>query len=262
MIINTKLLKEKITEQLKEKLARIEKKLVLDIVLSTQDPASSKYVQKKQELGLSLGIQVNVHKSYDDIDFELTDGVIIQLPATDTEVKKIQNIPIHLDVDLLNHDDKLIKYGIYPPTISGILQVLGSPTNLQGKDIVVIGQGQLVGKPLLESLIALEATIISCNQYTHNLSSLTKIGYAVISATGVGNLIDEKFINQSKPQIWIDAGTSENNGKIIGDINKSVGDYSNIRLCPCPGGVGPLTVVNIFHNLVDMYVLRSIILSD
>jgi 5,10-methylene-tetrahydrofolate dehydrogenase/methenyl tetrahydrofolate cyclohydrolase len=46
---------------------------------------------------------------------------------------------------------------------------------------------------------------------------------------------------------------------MIGDINKTVGDYSNIRLCPSPRGIGPLTVVNIFHNLVDMYVLRTLI---
>ena len=259
MIIDTKLVKEQSIVELKQKLSRIESKLVLDIVVDNTDGASQKYVQKKVEFGKTLGIIVNVHNHYDTINIANSNGIIIQLPAPNDLFKRIADIPIHLDVDLLNHRNELMQFGIFPPTIKGILDILGSPEDLKGKNIVVIGQGVLIGKPLIDALLTYEATIISCNEHTHNLSDFTKLGYAVVSATGVGNLIDDKYISQTKPQIWIDGGTTESHGKLIGDINKTVGDYSNIRLCPSPGGIGPLTVVNIFHNLVDMYVLRTLI---
>lgn len=262
MIIDTKIVKEQSIKELKEKLSRVNTKLVLDIVVDNKDAASQKYVQKKVEFGATVGVKVNVHNKYETIDINNSNGIIIQLPAPKELNSRIKNIPIHLDVDLLNHRAELMEYGIYPPTIAGILQMLGKPQDLKGKNIVVIGQGTLIGKPLIDALLSYEATIISCNEHTHNLAEFTKQGYAIISATGVGNLIDDRFINQTKPQTWIDGGTSESNGRLIGDINKTVGDYSNIRLCPSPGGIGPLTVINIFHNLVDMYVLQSIIKSD
>jgi methylenetetrahydrofolate dehydrogenase (NADP+) / methenyltetrahydrofolate cyclohydrolase len=259
MIIDTKRIKEDSILELKAKLKRVDTTLVLDIVMDSSNSASKKYVQKKVEFGSSIGITVNVHKSYNDIDITKSDGIIIQLPSTIDNTKKVKSIPIHLDVDLLNHRNELMQFGIFPPTIKGILDILGSPEDLKGKNIVVIGQGVLIGKPLIDALLTYEATIISCNEHTHNLIEFTKQGYAVISATGVANLIDDKYISQTKPQIWIDGGTTESNGVMLGDINKTVGDYANIRLCPSPGGVGPLTVVNIFHNLVDMYVLRTLI---
>jgi methylenetetrahydrofolate dehydrogenase (NADP+) / methenyltetrahydrofolate cyclohydrolase len=259
MIIDNKLIKDKSLQELQEKLARIEDPLTLDIVLSTQDPASAKYVSKKQELGSSLGVTVNIHKSYTTIDLSKSNGVIIQLPCSAEEEKYLSSIPLHLDVDLFSASDELAPYGIFPPTIKGILQVLDNPTDLRGKNVVVIGQGKLVGKPMVDALIELEATIISCNEHTHNIKEFTRNAFIVISGTGVGNLIDDSWVNPSKPQFWIDAGTSGHNGVIIGDINKVVGDYSNIKLCPSPRGIGPLTVINIFHNLVDMYVLKSIL---
>ncbi len=262
MILDNKIFKEQSLLELKDKLSRIEDPLVLDIVLSTNDPASVKYVSKKQALGKELGITVNIHKSYTAIDLATSNGVIIQLPCDVKENKYLDKIPSHLDVDLFNNRSKLAQYGIYPPTIKGILQVLENPVSLKGKLVVVIGQGQLVGKPLVDTLIELEATIISCNEHTHNIKEFTKMAYIIISGTGVGNLVDDKWINISKPQYWIDAGTSESDGKIIGDINKVVGDYPNIKLCPSPKGIGPLTVINIFHNLVDMYVLKSMLTNE
>jgi methylenetetrahydrofolate dehydrogenase (NADP+) / methenyltetrahydrofolate cyclohydrolase len=259
MIIDNKLIKDKSLQDLTEKLNRIEDPLTLDIVLSTDDPASNKYVSKKQELGTSLGITVNIHKSYTSIDLDKSNGIIIQLPCSKDQEQYLNSIPLHLDVDLFNSSDELAQYGIFPPTIKGILQVLDNPTDLKGKNIVVIGQGKLVGRPLVDTLIELEATVISCNEHTHNIKEFTRNAYVVVSGTGVGNLVDDSWINPNKPQFWIDAGTSENNGKIIGDINKSVGDFANIKLCPSPKGIGPLTVINIFHNLVDMYVLKTIL---
>jgi methylenetetrahydrofolate dehydrogenase (NADP+) / methenyltetrahydrofolate cyclohydrolase len=262
MIIDTKLIKEKLIEDLKNKIKRVPKQLTFDIVLSTDNSASKKYVQKKVEFGANIGVQVNVHKKFEDINIENSDGIIIQLPATIDQEKLIQNIPIHLDVDLLKHRDELMKLGIYPPTIKGIIQIMDNPKDLKGKNIIIIGQGTLIGKPLIDAMLTYNSTIISCNEYTHNIKEFTKLGYIIVSGTGVANLIDESYINTEKPQIWIDAGTTESHGKIVGDINKIVGDYSNIRLCPSPGGIGPLTVVNIFHNLVDMFILRSIINSE
>ncbi|MGL4758595.1 MAG: hypothetical protein ACRCXZ_04615 [Patescibacteria group bacterium] len=261
MIIDTKLTKETSIVELKEKLSRLDKRLQLDIVLSTDDFASTKYVQMKQKLGDELGVTVFVHSKFEDIDLTKSDGIIIQLPCSKDQQKNLKLIPNHLDIDLFSNREELLPLGILPPTIKGIFQILGNPTDLRGKNVVIIGQGKLIGKPLLDTLLEYEATVTSCNEYTFDIQSITKKASIVVSGTGVGGLVDETWISQDKPQIWIDAGTTEKNGSIVGDIDKGVGDYSNIQLCPSPRGIGPLTVVNIFHNLVDMFVLRSIIID-
>ena len=262
MIINNQIIKAKSIDELKQKLARIEDPIILDIVFSTDDFASSKYVEMKKKLGQELGIKVNVHRSYSDVNIEASNGVIIQIPCASEEEQYLEVIPKHLDIDLFNNRDQMLRYGILPPTIKGIFQVLDNPKDLRGKTIVVIGQGKLVGKPLIDCLLDYEATIISCNEHTHNIKKYTQDAFIIISGTGVPNLIDESWINKEKPQYWIDAGTAESNGKIIGDIDQSIGEYSNIHLCPSPKGIGPLTVVNIFHNLVDMYVLKSLLTKE
>jgi methylenetetrahydrofolate dehydrogenase (NADP+) / methenyltetrahydrofolate cyclohydrolase len=256
MILKSTLIQKHLFNQLLALRQSIPDSLRLDIVLATQDPASVEYVSKKIEYGRKLNIEVMVHESFEAIDLQTSNGIIIQLPSTPQETDYIKSIPLELDVDLLNHFQRLVDLGIYPPTINSIYQLINhhyNSTNLKGKNIVIIGQGQLVGYPLAQTMMKSGATVISCNQYTKDIKQLTQLADIVISATGNPNLIDTTYTHPTQPQLFIDAGTSGVNGVIIGDIQDTVGEVDNITLVPCPNGVGPLTVYSLFNNLIMLH---------
>lgn len=255
MIIDTKPIKEKLFLELQSKRKEIKNDLRLDIILSNDTLMSAKYVQKKVLMGKSLDIDVVVHEGFKTMDFESSNGVILQLPASADQMSYLNSIPLQLDVDCLTNLDKHLANGVYPPTIQGILQVLESleigKEELKSKVVVVIGQGVLVGNPLVQTLLKLESTVISCNQYTKDLYNYTKIADIIISATGVANLININHISREKYQILIDAGTANVSSKLVGDIDQELANLKNILLCPSPKGIGPLTVLNIFKNLLQ-----------
>ena len=254
MILDTQPIKEKIFLELKERRKKIKKELRLDIILSNDSLMSAKYVEKKILMGKSLDIDVLIHEDFRTVDIKASNGIILQLPAPANQTAYLDTIPLELDVDCLTNLDKHLTNGTYPPTIQGILQVLESLgigiENLKGKVVVVIGQGVLVGKPLVQTLLKLESTVISCNQYTKDLYKHTKIADIIVSATGVANLINIDHTSKEKYQILIDAGTTNVSSKLVGDIDQELANLKNILLCPSPKGIGPLTVLNIFKNLL------------
>jgi methylenetetrahydrofolate dehydrogenase (NADP+) / methenyltetrahydrofolate cyclohydrolase len=258
MLLKSQDIKDTLFKKLLLKRNTIKSELNLDIVLATDNPASLKYVSKKQEYGKLLNINVRVNDSFDNIEFGDSNGVIIQLPTSKKEHLNINMIPLQLDVDLMNNFEELISTGVYPPTIKAILQFIEMYNcTLINPKVVIIGEGILVGKPLINVLKSQGYDVIICNEYTPNTKDITKLGDLIISATGVPLLIDKSYINQDKKQLWIDAGTAESNGKIVGDINHEIEQFDNITLVPCPGGVGPLTVHNLFENLIELYELNK-----
>jgi len=244
----------------------------LHIIQIGDDFASSSYISRKQDMGKQLGIEVthhhfNLNENADTIKQVMVDiiaqkdGVIVQLPVPTQFQPIIHSVPWFCDVDLLGLEaNKSWDNGIVPPTIAAIDMVLKdilnlhinntldtSMLNLQGKNVAVIGQGVLVGNPLLRYLRDREATILSINKNTQNPQSITKLADIVITGAGVPGLIDKNWLKDDA--IVIDAATSESNNKLVGDI-----DYKNlpehVTVCPSPGGVGPLTVLSLFYNLI------------
>jgi 5,10-methylene-tetrahydrofolate dehydrogenase/methenyl tetrahydrofolate cyclohydrolase len=118
-----------------------------------------------------------------------------------------------------------------------------------GKVVAVIGQGVLVGSPLVKYLLDRNATIITVNQFTPDSKSLVNQADVIFSGAGVANLVNRNWIK--KDAIVIDAATSGVGGEIFGDVNKDDIDESTY-LCPSPKGVGPVTVLYIFWNLLRM----------
>jgi 5,10-methylene-tetrahydrofolate dehydrogenase/methenyl tetrahydrofolate cyclohydrolase len=121
--------------------------------------------------------------------------------------------------------------------------------NYAGKIVAVIGQGVLVGSPLVKYLLDRNATIITVNQFTLDSKSLVKQADIIFSGAGVANLVNRDWIK--KDAIVIDAATSGVSGEIFGDVNKDdINEFT--YLCPSPKGVGPVTVLYIFWNLLRM----------
>jgi len=264
------------------------------IVLVGDGFSSMKYAQMKLKLAIELGIEADFLHFQDDVKTEVIQniledyrvnggGLLFQLPIRSDLKELVYKTPLNSDVDLLGSErSKLIAISYLPPTIGAIDLILKdiltsqnqdfnhlmeNKISLKGINIAVIGQGVLVGSPLIEYLLKTEATIISVNIHSNKPKELTQQADILISATGKADLIDETWLKKSYEKdgiifpLVIDAGTSE--GKIeaedktiistlVGDVNKeSVEDICT--LVGVPGGVGPITVRYIFWNLYRLY---------
>lgn len=182
-------------------------------------------------------------------------GIIVQLPLPDhINVNNIaSSISPQKDVDgfhpanlgyLARNEDK----GFVPCTALACLHLLKYYLkNIESKNIVVIGRSNIVGKPLSILLTNNNATVTLCHSYTKNLRDLTRLADIVISAVGSARLFDSSYFNDNS--VIIDVGISNSSDGLIGDIN--FGDVVNkVKLIsPVPGGVGPMTVAYLMHNL-------------
>ena len=281
---------KEIKEQFKKQIQSVTKTSTLktlDIVQIGDNLSSTKYVNLKQKVGQELGINVNLYKY--SLDAELAEikkelisknktvektGLIIQLPIPDQFMNVLEDREIwgnKFDVDFLtsftqNLDSSL---GILPPTIQGIdivirttfleeefnLANLETRISLRGIIVGVIGQGKLVGGFMLNYLREREATIISINQYSQNLVDLIQNCDIIVTATGQKALIKSSMINPQKTKLLIDVGSSEQKGSIFGDLDyedfeQNSDSFPNLIICPSKGGVGPLTVLSLFWNLI------------
>lgn len=269
---------------------------IFAIILVGNDFSSLKYIEMKLKMASELGIKadfihfptdISINQVYDVVaNYErLKSGIIFQLPIRNDLVDIINNLSSKNDLDLLgSNKNELLEQGFLPPTIGAIDLILkdifekdvnltiesmhgiiANQIDLSGKTIAVIGQGKLVGKPLLDYLSKRNATIISINTNTKNAKNLTRSADILISATGVGGLVDDTWLKEVYTQdnilypIVIDAGTSEGviehdnttMKALIGDVNNE--KLNNIStLVGVPGGVGPITVRYIFWNLLKL----------
>lgn len=276
VLYNSKPIIQQFETYLNNNLKALDKQLELDVVQVGNDFASTKYVGIKQKLGSKLGIKVNKFLYQDGVDKSkiLTqrdekskphDGLIFQLPIPTYLEQLVSQIPTYKDIDLLGQGKyELWRQGFLSPTVGAIDLVLkdmfdvnnnledklSQKLNLQGKVVAVIGQGKLVGSPLLGYLESRSASIISLNKFTSNPQELCKLGDVVVSAAGKPNLVNKEWIKSKS--IIIDASTSEENGSLVGDV-----DYTNMRedimLCPSPNGIGKLTVLYLFYNLLKLH---------
>ncbi|HLI46587.1 MAG TPA: bifunctional 5,10-methylenetetrahydrofolate dehydrogenase/5,10-methenyltetrahydrofolate cyclohydrolase, partial [Geobacterales bacterium] len=182
-------------------------------------------------------------------------GILIQMPLPQNlDQKKVLN-SIHplKDVDCLTetnlgklmHKDEILA----PCTPKGILDILESSNiALEGKEVVIINNSVLIGKPLSIMLTNRFATVTICHIKTKDIKEHTKRADIVITATGVPNLIRNEHIEEGV--VLIDAGFSKVNDKSVGDV-----DFDNVKdkcslITPTPGGVGPMTVAMLVNNLI------------
>lgn len=279
MIYSNLQLKASFKQYLQEQITNRDLDLSLDIIEIQGNLASDKYIQIKQKIGQQIGVKVNLNKFSKQVETSVIEkilentknknhGLIFQLPVPDQFKKLVNSTPVVCDVDLLSSDNfKLWDRGFLPPTIGAIdlvlkdilvtksikfnsfEKLLTNKLDLSGKTVAVIGQGVLVGGPLLTYLKDRHATIISINKNTNEPTSLSKLADILICAAGSPNLVDTNWFN---PQATIiDASTSEVDGYLSGDILPENIFASNL-ICPSPGGIGAITVLYLFYNLLKL----------
>lgn len=270
MLLDGKKLKEEILKELKIKISKENLDIALGIIQVGDDPASNIYINKKMEACELIGIKSILKKldsnvKEEDIidvienlnnDPSIT-GIILQSPITkglDYD-KCCEKILPEKDVDGFTKENIYKLYlghdTILPCTVKGIIKLLEYyDIPITGANVVIVGRGNIVGKPLGLALLNKDATVLWTHSKTKDLKSITKMADILIVAAGAPHLIKEDMIKDGA--VVIDVGVSKIDGHIVGDV-----DFDNVSkkasyITPNPGGVGPMTVAMIMDNLVNM----------
>ena len=263
---------EKIREehsQLKEKYG---KPAGLAVVIVGNNPASQVYVKNKiracENVGFySENIELDENISEKELLQEIDklnkndriDGILVQLPlpAHINELKIIDSISPEKDVDgfHVSNIGKMVigdETGFLSCTPYGIMQLLEEyKIEIAGKDAVIIGRSNIVGKPMALMLIQKGATVQVCNSNTKDLRKKLNEADIIIVAAGVPKLLKKEDVKEVA--VVIDVGINRVDGKICGDVDYEEVAEKTSYITPVPGGVGPMTIASLIKNTFKSY---------
>lgn len=270
IILDGRKVRDERKEILRKKIMALGFKPKLVIFEIGKNLASEAYIKQKIAFGNSVGVEVerktfpesvsekeliqNIEKFNLNKEFQ---GIIVQLPlpAHLNASKICQSITLQKDVDGLSGANIQALFGggegIMPATTRGILELLEYyKIEIAGKNICIVGRSELVGKPTALALINRDATVEVCHSKTTDLKEKTKRAQILITAIGKPKFITENFV--SAGQTIVDIGISrEKNGSLVGDVDFEKVSTIVYAITPVPGGVGPMTVLSLFENLLD-----------
>ena len=275
-LIDGKVLSQKIFENIKEEHDKIKEKIGrsagLAVIIVGENAASQVYVRNKiwacEKVGFySENIKLPENITQEELLCEIRklnedkkiDGILVQLPLPKhiDELKVINEIASSKDVDGFHTENigKMMigdKTGFLPCTPYGIMQMLEEyKIELLGKDAVIVGRSNIVGKPLALLLIQSGATVQVCNSKTKNLSEKLQKADIVVAAVGVPKLIKGRDIKENA--VVIDVGINRVDGKLCGDVDFDEIFEKASFITPVPGGVGPMTIASLIKNTFKSY---------
>ena len=274
-LLDGKVVKKKILEELKEEVLKLKRKPGLVVIQVGDDPASKVYVGQKEKMANSVGYNFQHIKFDENIEEDIiekkiielnnddnVDGILVQMPLPkQLNSKKIQNlIDQYKDVDglsdinsgMLTHNvDTLV-----PCTPKGIMDILEYYNiSVSGRNVVIVGRSDLVGKPLASLMLNANATVTICHSKTVNLGEFTKNADILVAAVGKASLITKDMVKENS--VVIDVGINRVNDKLCGDV-----DFDGVidkvsYITPVPGGVGQMTVAELGKNVLKAYKNRE-----
>lgn len=267
-IIDGRKIRDGILAQLKSRVAALEFAPVFCDVIAGDDPASLQYVRMKERTAEALGIRtvpgifpatITTEELVAEIQKIATTpemaGLIVQLPlpASIDSRAVLDAVPNNLDVDAVGSETAEAFYSGNPifsfPAAQAVLAVLDSLNlDLSQKNITVVGQGMLVGKPVTHLLRSRGFSINIVDSDTKNPEAFFRSADILITGVGKGHFITGDMIKEGA--VIIDAGTSESNGGVVGDVDSESVSAKAGFLSPVPGGVGPVTVAMLMQNVV------------
>jgi methylenetetrahydrofolate dehydrogenase (NADP+)/methenyltetrahydrofolate cyclohydrolase len=242
----------------------------LAVILVGTDPASQVYVRNKVTACKDVGIRSELvempatatqDQLLSRIDALNTDptihGILVQLPLPpQIDVHSVlERIDFHKDVDgfhLYNVGGLITGNTVFPPcTPYGVQKILEhEQIPVEGRNVVVVGASNIVGKPMALMLMQQEATVCICHKKTRDLGMFTMLADILVVAAGVPGLIVPQMVRTGA--VVIDVGINRlPDGRIVGDV-----DFEGVRekasaITPVPGGVGPMTIAMLLHNTVQ-----------
>ncbi|MBS5115818.1 MAG: bifunctional methylenetetrahydrofolate dehydrogenase/methenyltetrahydrofolate cyclohydrolase FolD [Erysipelotrichaceae bacterium] len=280
MIIDGKTISQNIKTHIKEEvdsLKQHQKRVPqLAVILVGNNPASLTYIKNKEKacayVGFdSLKINLDEHTSERELlDYverlnhdDKVDGILVQLP-----------LPSHIDENKIINAINPLKDvdGFHPVNISNLF--LGNKTllpctpygmmvmlqsigyDLEGKEVVVVGRSNIVGKPVALLALQKHATVTIAHSRTRNLKELTKRADVLIAAIGQPKFFDESYIKEGAIVLDVGMNRDENN-KLCGDVDFESCQDKALAITPVPGGVGPMTIAMLLTNTLEAYKQRN-----
>lgn len=272
-IIDGKKISQEIKDELREKMAELKQKggsRCLAVIQVGDDPASSVYVNNKKKACEYIGIDSeSYHLPEETTEKELLElidelnrkpevnGILVQLPLPKQidEDKILLAISPEKDVDGFHPVNvgnlSIGRPGFVSCTPAGVIQLLKrAGIEIEGKECVVLGRSNIVGKPMAMLLLRENGTVTVCHSRTKDLKEITKRADILVAAIGKPKFIDADYVKEGA--VVIDVGIHRNeNGKLCGDVDfESVAPHC-AAITPVPGGVGPMTIAMLMHNCVE-----------
>lgn len=263
---------EKIKEQIKKEVSELGVQPVLTSIMVGDNAGAEAYVKSQKKAAENLGIVYQFHKLASDtsevglIDFikklnidKGVDGIIIQMPLpAQIDYKKIsQFILPEKDIEGMHPANigKILfgKANLAPCTAAAVMELLKETgLDLYGKEVVVVGHSEIVGKPLALLLLDKFATVTVAHIGTSKAGKLeehVRKAEVLIVAVGKAGLIKGEWVKEGA--VVIDVGINRVGEKIVGDVEFEAAEKRAAFITPVPGGVGPLTVTMLMRNLVE-----------
>lgn len=256
-IVDGKKIGDEILGELKNNFAGISFRAVLAVVWVGDDKATAKFIEYKKKVAEKIGVELRLFEYNENISqLELEEevkrlakdsevnGIIVQLPLPKTidSQKIIELIPSNKDVDSLNKESTVLS-----PVVLAVKEILNrTGLSLLDKKFVVVGRGKLVGGPVSVWLAGEGAEVVAVDNQTEDINNYLLQADVIISGVGKPGFINSEMIKAGV--VLIDAGTSEQGGKLAGDIDPNCKDKAGV-FTPVPGGVGPIVLAMLFSNL-------------
>lgn len=263
MIVDGNALAKDLLTVVKEEVAGTERSPHLTIITVTPDFVTQRYLKSKKQSAQAVGIAVNVIECEPTVTTEEmrsiikraathTDGIVVQLPLPNTLDTNavLAMIPSEKDVDAFRYASE--GGSILPPVV-GAIAVIANNANYDfgGKQAVVIGRGRLVGAPADRFLRERGAAVTVVDKETPSKEMARVIANAdiIVSGAGVPHMIESSGVKDGVA--IFDAGTSEASGRLVGDVHPDSAFKARL-FTPVPGGIGPLTIVCLLHNVLRL----------
>jgi methylenetetrahydrofolate dehydrogenase (NADP+)/methenyltetrahydrofolate cyclohydrolase len=276
VIIDGKKIAKDLRASIIDKVSVLDRAPGLAVILVGDDPASAVYVRNKNNACKEVGfysekinkpasitqaeLLTEIERLNDDDDI---DGILVQLPlpAHLDANEVIEAINPAKDVDGFHSENigKLMqnKSFLRPCTPKGVMTILATiGIDLVGKNCVVVGASNIVGRPMAMELLNARATVTICNSKTQDLSEKVKQADVVVVAVGIPKMIQGDWIKEGA--IVIDVGINRlDSGKLVGDVDFDSAKDKAAWITPVPGGVGPMTIATLLENTLTAYEART-----
>ena len=279
-IIDGKALSQVVKDEVKAEVPVLEaqygRKPCLVVIIVGENPASQVYVRNKVKAAAYTGMESKLVELPADITEEallgeivalnndpLVDGILVQLPLPKhiNEEKVIDTIAREKDVDGFHPGNVaglwLGKDCIVPCTPAGIMRLIDSVgVELKGKNAVVVGRSNIVGKPVAKLLLDRHATVTIAHSRTADLGAVCRTADVLVVAVGKAKLVTGDMVKPGA--VVIDVGMNrDENGKLCGDVDFASAQPVASYITPVPGGVGPMTIAMLMKNTIACFLARE-----
>lgn len=273
ILLDGKFVANKLKQRIKNEVDMLTVKPGLAVISIGNDPASQLYVKLKRKICDELNIHVDEYHFENDVtqeeildlidklnESELIHGILVQTPVPyHLNILEIFNrISPDKDVDGFNPENagKLAQgqEAFVPCTPLGIIHILEEYNiDIEGKNCVVVGRSNIVGRPMAQLLINANGTVTVCHSKTKDIEKITKLADVLIVAVGKPHFIKAEMIKDGAVVVDVGINRIAGTNKIVGDV-----DFENAKdkcsfISPVPGGIGPMTIITLMENLLKAY---------